>query len=146
MQGTRPEQRRRPGGKAHWTYTLKQCDLGYGGRAAERPASAREAPGLGLWIPGGDLPGRRVSGREGPATANRQVGAWPGRRPAVGVRVGTAGPVASGDGDECDPSRGGNELAGPSRPRREAPVRTSGNVLGAGAALIGTTPCVSSWG
>lgn len=72
------------------------------------------------------LPGRRVSVREGPATTNSQAGGWPGQRPAVGVRVGTAGP----------------ESAGPSRPRREAPVRTSGNAL-RGTALVGTT---LSWG
>lgn len=95
------------------------------------------------------LPGSRVSVREGPATAHSQVGGWPGRRPAVGVRVDIAGPAASADGDECDHTLRGNEAAGSSRPHRKAPVRTSGNTLGVGgggAALVGTTPCVSSWG
>lgn len=92
------------------------------------------------------LPGSCVSVREGPATAHSQVGGW---RPAVGVRVGTAGPVASADGDECDHTHEGDEAAGPSHPCREAPEGTSGNALGVGgggAALVGTTPCVSSWG
>lgn len=95
------------------------------------------------------LPGSCVSVREGPATAHSQVGGWPGRRPAVGVRVDTAGPAASADGDECDHTHEGNEAAGPSHPCREAPEGTSGNALGVGgggAALVGTTPCVSSWG
>lgn len=68
------------------------------------------------------LPGSRVSVREGPATAHSQVGGW---RPAVGVRVGTAAPAASADGDECDHTLRGNEAAGSSRPHRKAPVRTS---------------------
>lgn len=67
----------------------------------------------------------------------------------MGVRVDTAGPAASADGDECDHTHEGNEAAGPSHPCREAPEGTSGNALGVGgggAALVGTTPCVSSWG